>query len=93
MTSGFSAPEFKKYAAQVRKNASVMADELIGRGYKIISGGTDNHCILIDLRTKFFGILRIGQHCVYHLHDHGHQIFFDTTGGDGCSARADLWSM
>ncbi len=30
-----------------------MADELIGRGYKIISGGTDNHCILIDLRTKF----------------------------------------
>ncbi len=47
------SPEFKKYAAQVRKNASVMADELIGRGYKIISGGTDNHCILIDLRTKF----------------------------------------
>ena len=45
------SPEFKKYAAQVRKNASVMADELIGRGYKIISGGTDNHCILIDLRV------------------------------------------
>ncbi len=46
-------PEFRKYAAQVQKNASVMADELQKRGYKIISGGTDNHCILVDLRTKF----------------------------------------
>ncbi|MDE7388761.1 MAG: serine hydroxymethyltransferase [Muribaculaceae bacterium] len=46
-------PEFKKYAAQVKKNAEVMADELIKRGYKIISGGTSNHCILVDLRTKF----------------------------------------
>lgn len=46
-------PEFKKYAAQVQKNAAVMADELIKRGYKIVSGGTDNHCVLVDLRTKF----------------------------------------
>ncbi|MDE5912121.1 MAG: serine hydroxymethyltransferase [Muribaculaceae bacterium] len=47
------APEFKTYAAQVQKNAAVMAEELQKRGYKIVSGGTDNHCILVDLRTKF----------------------------------------
>ena len=46
-------PEFKGYARQVCKNAKVMADELVKRGYSLISGGTDNHCILIDLRTKF----------------------------------------
>ncbi|MDE5901332.1 MAG: serine hydroxymethyltransferase [Muribaculaceae bacterium] len=46
-------PEFKTYAAQVQKNAAVMAEELQKRGYKIVSGGTDNHCILVDLRTKF----------------------------------------
>lgn len=46
-------PEFREYQIQVQKNAAVMADELINRGYKIVSGGTDNHCILVDLRTKF----------------------------------------
>jgi glycine hydroxymethyltransferase len=46
-------PEFKQYAQQVKKNAAVMAEELVKRGYKIVSGGTDNHCILVDLRTKF----------------------------------------
>ena len=46
-------PEFKDYALQVKKNAAVMAQALIDKGYKICSGGTDNHCILIDLRTKF----------------------------------------
>ncbi len=46
-------PEFKEYAKQIRKNAKAMADALNERGYKLISGGTDNHCILIDLRTKF----------------------------------------
>ena len=46
-------PECKTYAAQVQKNAAVMAEELQKRGYKIVSGGTDNHCILVDLRTKF----------------------------------------
>lgn len=46
-------PEFKEYAKQVRKNAKAMAEALAKRGYKLISGGTDNHCILIDLRTKF----------------------------------------
>lgn len=46
-------PEFKQWAKQVRINANAMADALIKRGYKVISGGTDNHCILVDLRTKF----------------------------------------
>ncbi|MDE6489217.1 MAG: serine hydroxymethyltransferase, partial [Paramuribaculum sp.] len=46
-------PEFRAYQQQVQKNAAVMAKALIERGYKIISNGTDNHCILVDLRTKF----------------------------------------
>jgi glycine hydroxymethyltransferase len=46
------APEFKEYQIQVKKNAAVMAEEFIKRGYKIISDGTDNHSMLIDLRTK-----------------------------------------
>ncbi len=47
------APEFKEYQKQVKKNAAVMADAFIKSGYKVISGGTDNHSMLIDLRTKF----------------------------------------
>jgi glycine hydroxymethyltransferase len=43
---------YKSYMAQVQKNAAVMADEFTKRGYKIISGGTDNHSMLIDLRSK-----------------------------------------
>ncbi|MGM0408647.1 MAG: serine hydroxymethyltransferase [Bacteroidota bacterium] len=46
-------PEFKTYQKQVKKNAEVMAQEFINSGYKVISGGTDNHSMLIDLRTKF----------------------------------------
>ena len=46
-------PSFKEYQTQVKKNALVMAQALIDKGYKIASGGTDNHCILVDLRTKF----------------------------------------
>lgn len=46
-------PEFKEYQKQVKLNAAVLAQELMNRGYKIVSGGTDNHCILVDLRTKF----------------------------------------
>lgn len=46
-------PEFKAYQQQVQKNAAVMAGALVDRGYKIISNGTDNHCLLVDLRTKF----------------------------------------
>ncbi len=44
--------EYMTYIVQVAKNAKVMADEFIKRGYKIISGGTDNHLMLIDLRSK-----------------------------------------
>ena len=46
-------PEYREYQAQVKKNAAVMAQALMDKGYKIISGGTDNHCMLVDLRTKF----------------------------------------
>ena len=47
------SPEFKVYQQQVKKNAAVMAQAFIDKGYKVISGGTDNHSMLIDLRTKF----------------------------------------
>lgn len=46
-------PEFKEYQSQVKKNAIAMAEAFIKRGYNIVSGGTDNHCLLIDLRAKF----------------------------------------
>ncbi len=46
-------PEYKEYQTQVQKNAKAMADAFIAKGYKIVSGGTDNHSMLIDLRTKF----------------------------------------
>ena len=46
-------PEFKEYAMQVKKNAAVLADELTKRGFAIVSGGTDNHSMLVDLRPKY----------------------------------------
>jgi len=46
-------PEYKEYQAQVKKNAAEMARLLTAKGYKIVSGGTDNHSMLVDLRTKF----------------------------------------
>ena len=46
-------PEFKEWAVQVQKNAKVLAEELIKRGFHIVSGGTDNHSMLVDLRTKY----------------------------------------
>jgi len=46
-------PEFKEYQTQVKKNAAAMAQAFIDKGYKVVSGGTDNHSMLIDLRTKF----------------------------------------
>lgn len=46
-------PEFKIYQAQVKKNAAVMAQAFTDKGYKVVSGGTDNHIVLVDLRTKF----------------------------------------
>ena len=44
--------EFLHYQIQVKKNAAKMAEEFVARGYHLISGGTDNHCMLIDLRNK-----------------------------------------
>lgn len=46
-------PEYKLYQTQVKKNAVEMAKVFMSKGYKVISGGTDNHSMLIDLRTKF----------------------------------------
>ena len=46
-------PEFKEYQLQVKKNAAAMAKAFMDRGYKIVSDGTDNHVMLIDLRSKF----------------------------------------
>ena len=45
-------PEFKTYIQQVKKNANVMAETFIGRGLKIVSGGTDNHLFLVDMVEK-----------------------------------------
>ena len=46
-------PEFKTWAQQVKKNAAVLAEELSKRGFDVVSGGTDNHSMLIDLRRKY----------------------------------------
>ncbi len=46
-------PEFKQYQLQVKKNAAAMAQAFVKCGYSIVSGGTDNHSMLIDLRAKF----------------------------------------
>lgn len=46
-------PSYKTYMQQVQKNANVMAKAFIDKGYHVISGGTDNHSMLIDLRSKF----------------------------------------
>ena len=47
------SPEFKAYQTQVRENARVMSKALTDLGYDVVSGGTDNHCVLVDLRSKF----------------------------------------
>jgi len=44
--------EYFEYTLQVKKNATAMADALVAKGYDVVSGGTDNHCMLIDLRSK-----------------------------------------
>lgn len=46
-------PSWKEYATQVKKNAAALAAALIDRGFDIVSGGTDNHSMLLDLRSKF----------------------------------------
>lgn len=45
-------PEFKEYAAQIIKNAKILADTLTADGFRIVSGGTDNHLMLVDLTSK-----------------------------------------
>jgi len=45
-------PEFKEYQKQIVKNAKTLADKLLGLGYNLVSGGTDNHLMLVDLRNK-----------------------------------------
>jgi glycine hydroxymethyltransferase len=45
-------PEFREYAAQVVKNAKAMADKMASLGFRIVAGGTDNHCFLVDLSSK-----------------------------------------
>ncbi len=48
------SPEWKEYAVQVKKNASVLADVLMRRGYDVVSGGTDNHLVLVSFLNKEF---------------------------------------
>lgn len=69
-------PSYKEYQAQVQKNARAMAEAFVKRGYKIVSGGTDNHLMLVDLRTKFpeltgklAEVPRGGRH--HHQQEHG----------------------
>src|SRR5207253_8985701 len=47
-----SRPEFSDYTRRVLRNASVLAEALLARGFELVSGGTDNHLILIDLTSK-----------------------------------------
>lgn len=46
-------PAFREWATQVKRNAAVLAEELTKRGFHIVSGGTDNHSMLVDLRSKY----------------------------------------
>ena len=46
-------PEYKEYQMQVKKNAVAMAQAFMDKGYNVVSGGTDNHIVLVDLRGKF----------------------------------------
>ena len=46
-----ATPEFKDYAARIVRNASALAEALAGLGLRLVSGGTDNHLMLVDLRT------------------------------------------
>ena len=62
-----SAPEFKTYSAQVVKNAQVMAETLVARGLRIVSGRTESHVMLVDLRAK--GITgKVAEEALGHAH-------------------------
>lgn len=62
-----SAPEFKTYSAQVVKNAQVMAETLVERGLRIVSGRTESHVMLVDLRAK--GITgKVAEEALGHAH-------------------------
>ncbi len=62
-----SAPEYKTYSAQVVKNAQVMAETLVGRGLRIVSGRTESHVMLVDLRAK--GITgKVAEEALGHAH-------------------------
>jgi glycine hydroxymethyltransferase len=54
--------EFLTYALQLQKNAKAMAEAFVKRGYDIISGGTDNHMMLIDLRNKGISEKKLKMH-------------------------------
>ena len=63
-------PEFKEYIIQVKKNARIMANEFIRKGYKICTDGTDNHLILLDLNNKNITgskIEKISVNCLIHI--------------------------
>jgi glycine hydroxymethyltransferase len=62
-----SQPEFKEYQAQIRRNAAALAEALTGEGFRIVSGGTDSHLMLVDLRP--FGITgKIAQNVLDEVH-------------------------
>jgi glycine hydroxymethyltransferase len=50
-----ATPAFREYAAQTIHNAQTLADELIQRGYKVVTNGTDNHMIILDFTDKIYG--------------------------------------
>ncbi|WP_106538167.1 serine hydroxymethyltransferase [Haloactinopolyspora alba] len=71
-------PEFRDYAQQVVTNAAVLADELKGRGFDLVSGGTDNHLILMDLTSKGVG----GKPVAKHLDNAGLEANYNTVPFD-----------
>ena len=79
-------PSYKEYQRQVQKNAQAMAEAFVKRGYKIVSGGTDNHLMLIDLRTKLpLAVPDFGHPC-------GNARHYDARsqgGQDGYDRRSD----
>ena len=94
-------PAYKEYQTQVQKNAAAMAAAFVERGYKIVSGGTDNHLMLVDLRTKFPELTgKLAEKCLVAadittnknmvaLRNPGHHHARPEGGQDGLHRRAD----